>query len=58
LDDEETQKDIAAALQGLKAIGFIDLVFLIADPDGNLVEVMPEEPPAASVRTEWVRLLK
>jgi lactoylglutathione lyase len=46
LDDEQTQKDIAAVLPGLKAIGFIDFVFLIADPDGNLFEVMPQDSPA------------
>jgi lactoylglutathione lyase len=42
LSNEETLKDFAAILPGLKANGFVDHVLMIKDPDGNLIEVMPQ----------------
>ncbi|KAF2029846.1 hypothetical protein EK21DRAFT_89446 [Setomelanomma holmii] len=42
IDNDETQKDIAAALPGFKALGFFGDFVMIADPDGNLVEVQPQ----------------
>jgi hypothetical protein len=48
LDDEETQADIAATLPGLTALDSASGgILMVADPDGNLVEVLPQDAPAA-----------
>lgn len=45
LSNEETQKDVARAAPGLEAIGFRSFI-VIADPDGNLLEVQQQSGAA------------
>lgn len=45
LINEETQKDVAKATPGLEAIGFRTFC-VIADPDGNMLEVQQQSGAA------------